>query len=130
MADPSNPGSGSSTEKAWLAGTLEARQRAYEAAAAEGRAIAALRLARALTWSGDDVAAAHVLVAERRLQRKRQAKGEVARCELGLAEIALVGDDEDRAMVHLDAGRDAPGEELATRQIGRASCRERVFKDV
>jgi transcriptional regulator with PAS, ATPase and Fis domain len=122
MAEPSNPGvanaaSGSSIEKAWLASTLEARSRAHEAAAADGRAIAAVRYARALTWSGDDVGAAHVLVAERRLQRKRHAKAETARCELGLAEIALVFDDEDRAMVHLDAARDAPAEELATRQL-------------
>jgi sigma-54 dependent transcriptional regulator, acetoin dehydrogenase operon transcriptional activator AcoR len=121
MADPSNPSAGNagsgSSDRLWLTTTLEARSRAHEAAAPDGRAIAAVRFARALTWSGDDVAAAHVLVAERRLQRKRHAKAESARCELGLAEIALVGDDEDRAMVHLDAARDAPAEELPTRQL-------------
>ena len=103
--------------KSWLAATIEARQRALEAASPESRAIASVRLARALSWSGDDAHASRVLVNERRLQRKRHSASEVARCELGLAEVALVSDDEDRAMVHLDAGKDAPPEELATRQL-------------
>ncbi len=101
----------------WLAATLEARERALDAAAPDGRAIAAVRLARALTWAGDDAGATRVLVNERRAQRRRHAKAEVARCELGLAELALIADDEDRARVHLDAGRDAPPSDLATRQL-------------
>ncbi len=118
MREPQPPLGGPPGEgKSWLAATLEARHRAVDAASAESRAIAVVRLARALSWSGDDTAAARALVAERRTQRKRHAKHEVARCELGLAEIALASDDEDRAMVHLDAGREAPAEELPTRQL-------------
>ncbi|MBI2392662.1 MAG: sigma 54-interacting transcriptional regulator [Deltaproteobacteria bacterium] len=101
----------------WLAATIEARQRALDAAAVDARVLAAVRLARALTWSGDDGAAVRVLVNERRVQRKRGARGDVARCELGLAEIALISDDEDRAAVHLDAGADAPPEDLGMRQV-------------
>ncbi|MGZ3453575.1 MAG: sigma 54-interacting transcriptional regulator [Polyangiales bacterium] len=74
-----------------------------------------MRLARALTWIGDDSGAVRVLVGERRLQRKRHARTEVGRCELGLAELALIADDEDRAASHLDAG--APAEDLASRQL-------------
>ncbi len=108
---------GASGSGTWLAATIEARQRALDAAAPDARAIAAVRLARALTWSGDDGAATRVLVNERRANRKRNAVAEVARCELGLAEVALISDDEDRAAVHLDAGADAPSEDLSVRQL-------------
>jgi len=108
---------GASSSGTWLAATIEARQRALDAAASDSRAIAAVRLARALTWSGDDGGATRVLVNERRMQRKRSAIGEVARCELGLTEIALIADDEDRAAVHLDAAGSAPAEDLPIRQL-------------
>ncbi len=108
---------GASPGGTWLAATIEARQRALDAAASDARAIAAVRLARALTWSGDDNGATRVLVNERRMQRKRDAVAEVARCELGLAEIALIGDDEDRAAVHLDAAASALVEDMPIRQL-------------
>ena len=109
--------SGASGSGTWLAATIEARQRALEAAAHDARATSAVRLARALTWAGDDGGATRVLVNERRMNRKRSVLGEAARCELGLAEIALIADDEDRAAIHLDAGADAPAEDLPVRQL-------------
>src|SRR5439155_26900445 len=118
MHAPTPPQGGASSEgRSWLAATIEARQRALDAASPEARALAAIRLARALTWSGDDAHGSRVLVNERRAQRKRGARAEVARCELGLAEVALAADDEDRAAVHLDSARDAPHEDLSARQL-------------
>jgi transcriptional regulator with PAS, ATPase and Fis domain len=99
----------------WLIATIEARQRALDAAGSDARASAAVRLARALTWTGDDGAAIRLLVQERRHHHKRGSAADVARCELGLAELALVGDDEDRAAAHLEAG--AAAGELAWRQL-------------
>jgi len=109
------PGASSGSGGTWLAATVEARQRALDAAASDARGTAAIRLARALTWSGDDGAATRLLVHERRHHHKRGAVADVARCELGLAEVALIGDDEDRAAVHLDAG--AGAQDLASRQL-------------
>jgi transcriptional regulator with PAS, ATPase and Fis domain len=100
--------------KSWLTATIEARQRALESAAPEARAMAAVRLARAYGFAGDDGGASRLLGVERRYHRKRGVELDVARCELGLAEVALVADDEDRAAVHLEQ---AGASELPARQI-------------
>jgi len=105
----------SSTASSWLAATLEARERALEAAAETGRPIAAIRLARARCWSGNDPGALGLLVEERRRQRDRAPL--VAMCELGLAEMALVMDDEDRATVHLDTAGNLPSEDAPARTL-------------
>jgi len=111
------PSGHATSSGAWLSTTIEARERAVEAAAPDAKASAVVRLARAIAWSGDVASAAQRLVSERRAQRKRGARAEVALCELGLAEIALLADDEDRAAVHLDLAREVPADAAGVRQL-------------
>ncbi len=102
-------------EHAWLLATIDARERALDAAAEHTRPQAAIRLARARTWRGDDVGAHELLVEERRRQRDRPPM--VALCELGLAEVSLAMDDEDRATVHLQAGAGVGREDAPARAL-------------
>jgi transcriptional regulator with PAS, ATPase and Fis domain len=101
----------------WIAAAIEARQRALESAAPDARTIAAIRLARAQAWSGQDGAAVRLLISERRALRPHAMAAEIARLELGLGELALIADDEDRAAVHLEQAREAAESDQPARRI-------------